>query len=233
MRGERIVRVLVLALSMWGHYANAQTTGAAPDTLRPAGADSIRVGSSVLTTEPSGIDTAGAKPLSAKQEALRRTIIPRKATLRSIMLPGLGQAYNRDFWKIPLIYAGIGTSIYFLVDNNREYLKFENAYRVAYNDTTNGPGQGTALVYIRSRNSEQRLGVAQLKSATSTYQRYRDMNVIITVALWALNAIEANVAAHLKTFDLSDDLSLRIRPNLRSVSGTTVPGVRLTLNFKK
>lgn len=221
------------------HWALAQTTPAIPDTLRPTInpaliVDSIRVGNSVLTTETPSIDSLRATPLTKKQEAARRIIIPRQATIKSLMLPGLGQAYVGDYWKIPFVYAGLGVSIYFLIDNNRQYLKYENAYRVAYNDTTKGKSKGTAFVKVRSSDVPLELGITQLKQATSQFRSYRDLNVILTVAIWALNAVEANVAAHLKTFDLSDDISLRVQPNLHpTITGTSVPGVRLTFNLKK
>jgi hypothetical protein len=236
MRGLLIGWLFLLGwLSGW--QVVAQTTPAPPDTLRPGeqtATDSIRVGNSVFTTDSSVIDSSRVTALTPKQEAKRRTIIPRQATIRSLILPGLGQAYNGDYWKMPLVYAGLGTAIYFLIDNNRQYLKFEDGYRRAYNDTTKGAGQGTALVYVRSRGAELELGVNQLKQTTNQYRNYRDLNVIIIVAVWALNAIEANVSAHLKTFDLSDDLTLRVLPSLHpTLGGPTLPGMRLTINFKK
>lgn len=242
MRGigaRRLFGLVSLIALLVSQLAFGQATPPIPDTLRPTVnpapvADSIRVGNSVLTTENPAIDSLGATPLTPKAETARRTIIPRQATIKSLILPGLGQYYNRDYWKIPFVYAGLGASIYFLIDNNRQYLRYENAYRMAYNDTTKGKGNGTAFLYIRSRKAELELGVAQLKQATSTYRGYRDLNVILTVAIWALNAVEANVAAHLKTFDLSDDISMRVQPNLHPTStGTSVPGIRLTFNFKK
>ncbi|MCY7357247.1 MAG: DUF5683 domain-containing protein [Rudanella sp.] len=234
-----LLKLTLLSGFMASQLALGQTVPAVPDTLRPTvnsapAADSVRVGNSVLTVDNSAIDSLGATPLTKKQEVVRRTIIPRKATIKSLILPGLGQAYVGDYWKIPFVYAGLGASIYFLIDNNKQYLKYENAYRVAYNDNTKGKGNGTASVYIRGRKSEQQLGVAQLKQATSQFRGYRDLNVILTLAIWALNAVEANVTAHLKTFDLSDDISLRVQPNLHpTITGTSVPGVRLTFNFKK
>ncbi|TAE21388.1 MAG: hypothetical protein EAZ91_25270 [Cytophagales bacterium] len=215
--------------------ANAQNTPASPDTLRPrANTDSVRVGNSIFSTDTALIDTLGATKLTKKEEIVRRKIIPRQATIRSLILPGLGQAYNRDFWKVPLVYAGIGTAIYFLIDNNGQYLKYERAYKEAYDETVAKTGDGKADVYVRSQGAILTLPVAPLKQQTDFFRRYRDLNVIIIVAVWALNAVEANVAAHLKTFDLSDDLTLRVQPNLLpTLNGVPAPGVRLTLNLKK
>ena len=197
-------------------------------------ADSIRVGNSVLTpATDSTVRTLGDTiRLNKQQTAQIHKIIPRQATIRSIILPGLGQAYNRQYWKIPIIYAGLLTEAYLIVRFNTDYLKFEDAYRTAFNDTTSGTNAKTALVYVRGRG-ELRLSVQQLRTATDTYHRYRDLNVILLAAFWALNAVEANVAAHLKTFDMSDDLSLRIKPTIiPTFTGLPIAGVRLTFSFK-
>lgn len=196
--------------------------------------DSIRIGNSVLTTEADSVvkTLTDTILLSKKQNAQIRKIIPRQATIRSIILPGLGQAYNQQYWKIPLVYAGLGTVTYFIIRFNGEYLKFEDAYRIAYNDTTTGANKNTAVVNVRGRG-DLRLSVQQLRTATDAFHRYRDLNVILLAAGWALNAVEANVAAHLKTFDMSDDLSLRVRPILiPTQAGLPVAGVRLTFMFK-
>lgn len=237
--GARVIWGLLMGTvgCLWSLSGIAQVTPAVPDTLRPAGnatTDSIRVGSSVLTVDSSAIDTLGAQRLTPKQEAVRRRIIPRQATIRSLIFPGLGQLYNRDYWKLPLVYGGLGVSVYFLIFNNQEYLRFERAYRTAYYDTSKGLGKGTVLIYVRSQKAELELTTASLKRATDIYHRYRDLSVIALAAVWALNAVEANVSAHLKTFDLSEDLTLRIQPNLHpTLAGVAVPGARLTLNFKK
>lgn len=197
-------------------------------------ADSIRVGNSVLTPiADSTVRVVGDTIRLSKQKTAQiHKIIPRQATIRSIILPGLGQAYNRQYWKMPIIYAGLLTEAYLIARFNTDYLKFEDAYRTAFNDTTSGTNAKTAVVYVRGRG-ELRLSVQQLRTATDTYHRYRDLNVILLAAFWALNAVEANVAAHLKTFDMSDDLSLRVRPAvIPTFTGAPIAGVRLTFSFK-
>lgn len=197
-------------------------------------ADSIRVGKSVLTTVADSVGKAAADTvrLTKKQTAQLHKIIPRQATIRSILLPGLGQAYNRQYWKIPIVYAGLITEVYLITRFNTDYLRFEDAYRTAFNDKSTGTNAKTAVVYVRGRG-ELRLSMQQLRTATDAYHRYRDLNVILMAAFWALNAVEANVAAHLKTFDMSDDLSLRVKPVvIPTHTGMPIAGVGLTVAFK-
>lgn len=185
---------------------------------------SVKVGESELTTAGDSLaQRADTLPLSDRQNAAIRKIIPRKATLRSLMLPGLGQAYNRQFYKIPFIYAGFAATTYFIIrytDNYNEYLA---GYSEAYNSTL--PAK-TAIVRGQVR------GVQQLKQASDFWRRNRDLNILLTVLLWGVQAVEANVAAHLKTFDISDDISATWKPAMLPSVGGMVPGVRLTFNFK-
>ena len=90
------------------------------------------------------------------------------------------------------------------------------------------PQYGVKTAVVRG----QVLSVAQLKQATDQFRQQRDFTVILTAVGWALNAVEANVAAHLKTFDLSDDISLNVRPNVLFLPGVgIVPGVRVAMAF--
>lgn len=194
-------------------------------------------------------DTAQVTP---KQEAAIRKIIPRQATIRSLILPGMGQAYNRQYYKIPFVYGGFGAVGYFFVRYRRLANEAENGYRrLLYGDVvpevriTSVPGVPASItqtVVIPARyvkveevliNSSVFRTQTQAKAAYDFYRRYRDLNIILSVVLYAVNAVEANVAAHLKTFDLSDDISMRIEPAVLPMPGTgLVPGVRVALTFK-
>lgn len=223
--------------SIFGNVAtDSIPTGDKADTQRvdlPAatsGEPDVRVGGSVLTTAG---DSLSQQPdtvqLSARQNAQIRKIIPRIATIRSLMLPGLGQIYNRQYYKLPFVYAGFTVLIYDIINFNKLYKLYEAGYAQAYNSTISATVPYKVAV-VRGRE----LGVQQLKQASDAYHNYRDLNVILTVAFWGIQAVEANVAAHLKTFDLSDNLSLNWKPTLL-LSPTTgvIPGIRLTFNFKK
>jgi len=140
-------------------------------------------------------------------------LAPAKAAFYSAVLPGLGQAYNRQYWKIPLVYGTIGAGTYFYLFNNDEY----NRYRTAYFDRQKGlPDEFP--VY-----SDEVLIEAQ-----KYYRRQRDTALLLTVLAYALNIIDANVSAHLRQWNVSDDLSLQTARF--QVDNRTAVGFRL--NFK-
>jgi hypothetical protein len=195
-----------------------------PETVRRNG---IQVGTSTLTPEDGLLlgDTARVTPA---QEAKIRKIVPRKATFRSLILPGLGQIYNRQYWKLPFIYGGLVGAVYSFQWNQNLYNQYLAGYREAYNSAVNV--QYSAKVAVVR---DQVLTVQQLKRATDQFQRQRDLTIILTAVGWALNAVEANVAAHLKTFDLSDDISMKVHPNIVPLPGLgIIPGVRVAFTFK-
>ena len=144
----------------------------------------------------------------------RHKLSPRKATLLSLALPGLGQIYNRSYWKLPIIYGGFGALGYFVVTNRQLYQEYSDAY----------------LVKLRNPNAVVPVDIyadlrspASYKSGRDFYRRNYELSIILTVALWALNMVDANVDAHMKTFDLSDDISFRIRPGA-AAPGAAAPG---------
>lgn len=155
---------------------------------------------------------------SVAQAAAKRKRIyssPRKASIMSAILPGLGQAYNRKYWKVPVIYAGLGGLGYMFVANHQEY-SFYRKHLIAENDEN--PATMNETIY----SSEQ------LKEQKVYYKRYRDLAAIGVGLLYVINIIDANVDAHLRTFDVSDDLSLRISPWAPAV-GTA--GIQFRLEF--
>ncbi|GAB3888660.1 DUF5683 domain-containing protein [Spirosoma agri] len=193
----------------------------------------IRVGSSVLTPEGDSASLAtDTTEVTASQEAKIRKIIPRKATMRSLILPGLGQAYNRQYYKIPFIYAGFGVMGYLFLRYRNLANQAEEGYRLLKYGRPNGtntPDPVTSVV-IGSQIITTQTGA---KSGYDLYRSYRDLNILLSLALWGVNIVEANVAAHLKTFDLSDDISMRIEPRALPMPGAgLVPGVRIAFTFK-
>lgn len=143
------------------------------------------------------------------------------AAIRSAILPGLGQAYNEKYWKIPLVYAGIGTSIYFIVDNQRQYRNFKDAYLIR----TDGDSTTT--------DQFPQYTDANLLSLVDFHRRNRDFSAVITLLIYAFNIVDASVDAHLYGFDVSDNLSLNFRPTATPDprSGMYLYGASLTLNF--
>lgn len=153
---------------------------------------------------------------------------PRKATLMSAAFPGLGQAYVKKYWKMPIIYAGAGVLGYLIVDNHRQYITWRDRYigqRLASEN-------GLELPYINPATGAA-YPLDNLVLRKNYYRRNRDFNVILSGLLYALNILDANVSAHLKDFDLSNDLSMSVKPDF-SQPGMPyfTTGISLTFNLK-
>lgn len=126
---------------------------------------------------------------------------PRKATLLSAALPGAGQIYNRKVWKAPIAWAGLGTCVYFISDNTRQYRRYKDAYLSVVD------GDPSTVDEFEGRFSAD-----QLLRVTDTYRRWRDLSYIAFGLVYMLNVIDANVDAHFVRFDVSPDLSLSAGP---------------------
>ncbi|MFH1297641.1 MAG: DUF5683 domain-containing protein [Bacteroidota bacterium] len=148
---------------------------------------------------------------------------PHKATIYSAILPGLGQIYNHKYWKLPIIYAGFGVMTYFIYTNTESYL----IYRSAYIERVNGNYNGNYAFLVNKYNE------SELLSATEYYQRNLEISVLITALWYVLNIIDAAVDAHLYTYNVNQNLSLRITPDLLlpAQSLQVQPGIRLCLHF--
>lgn len=143
---------------------------------------------------------------------------PRKATMLSAILPGAGQVYNGKSWKVPIIYAGLVTDIYFIGFNNSQYQVFKEALFASDNgDPTDFPT----------------LNRGALVRNVDYWRGNRDLCYILLGAIYALNLIDANVDAHLSGFDISDDLALGIEPKIESFSANNNSlGFSIKLKFK-
>jgi hypothetical protein len=143
----------------------------------------------------------------------------RKATLMSTFVPGLGQAYNKKYWKIPIVYAALGTSIYFIFWNQEQY----DEYRTAF-DIREADGEDKYQGIYSSEN---------LITLQNYYRNNRDLSIIIAVLVYGLNILDANIDAHLYDFDVSENLSMRIEPTIlgRDAMNLNRPGLRIALNF--
>ncbi len=122
---------------------------------------------------------------------------PGKATLYSALLPGLGQAYNGEYWKIPVYYTLLMGSAHFLVTNNTNYLRYKRIYNqaAAENSTYDGPVSASTAKYYRD-----------------VFRRYRDYSVVALFGFYLLQIIDANVFAYMQNFELGDDLTMSVSP---------------------
>ena len=148
---------------------------------------------------------------------------PAKAAFYSAVLPGLGQAYNKKFWKIPIVYGAIGTGLYFFLDNNKLYKQYRNAYKRRLagftDDEFYGPGDTPFL-------SDEALIRAQ-----RTLKRNKELSMLVTVGLYVLNIIEANVDAHLLQYNLDKNLALKPFIDFNNPNYTTQIGLSLNIKF--
>ncbi|MFK5981549.1 MAG: DUF5683 domain-containing protein [Flavobacteriaceae bacterium] len=149
-------------------------------------------------------------------------LAPAKAAFYSAVLPGLGQAYNKKYWKIPIIYAGIGAGIYFYSTNNKDYNRFRDAYKRRLAGFTDDEFWGDGDTPIISSD--------RLVDAQKSSQKDKDLSVVVAVAFYLLNIIDANVDAHLRQFNVSDDLSLK--PNFEINPFDSKANYTLTLKYK-
>jgi hypothetical protein len=175
--------------------------------------------------------------------------VPKTAT-RLALIPGAGQLYNRDYWKAPIVYLAFGGGLYTYYLNTIKYHDFLRAYKSFYilNVDKNDPTYGTKKKELAAADSKVPVKVRNLLNTSSEYvdatedqiirqknywRRNRGFALVVTGLIYTLSIIEANVAAHLKTFDLSEDLSLNVSPKLNQPMMTTpTPGVRLVFNIK-
>lgn len=149
---------------------------------------------------------------------------PTKATIYSLALPGLGQAYNKKYWKIPVIYAGFGTLAYFIKTNSDYYQKYKKAYIYETDEDT---------TTINTSPGIEELSAEQLLKAKNYYRRNMELSYIITGLLYILNVVDAAVDAHLYYFNVNDDLSMKIEPSLNPSFSRKkpTPGLKLTFKF--
>lgn len=153
---------------------------------------------------------------------------PRKAAIRSAILPGLGQIYNKKYWKLPIVYGALGTTAVVFFYNLQNYKDTRFAYKVKYNMRVNH--KDTAL-YGDIRPELQPLSESSLRSYRDSFRRDIDYAALFFVVLWGLNVVDAAVDAHLKAFDVSPDLSLQFKPGYSDMAGTK--GLSLILNIGK
>ncbi|MBI6119836.1 DUF5683 domain-containing protein [Salegentibacter maritimus] len=143
-------------------------------------------------------------------------LAPAKAAFYSAILPGLGQAYNGRYWKIPIAYAGLGVGVYFYINNDKEW----NRYRDAYKDRLAG----------REDEFGDRISTEALVRAQEFYRRNKEISLLVIAGVYVLNIIDANVDAHLQQFNVSEDLSLK--PNMQYDNFTGKSKYGISLNFK-
>lgn len=149
---------------------------------------------------------------------------PRIATIRSAIAPGWGQITNKKYWKLPIVYGALGTTGYIFVRNIKQFKEANAAYKNAIDNDPSNDGQ-IPEPYYSVRTQPERI-----KNFRNQVRQNVDYSVLFFVLFWGLNVADAAVDAHLKTFDVSDDLSLQIKPGYSQMAKTN--GISLVLKIK-
>ena len=148
---------------------------------------------------------------------------PRKAIIRSAIIPGWGQIYNKKYWKLPLVYGALGTTSALFFRNLKQYKDARNAYILA---TDNDPLNDEQIKqpYYAVKDQPERIRVFR-----NQVRQNVDYCVLFFLVFWGLNVADAAVDAHLKSFDVSEDLSLRLKPYYNPTLGSS--GLSLVFTF--
>ena len=153
---------------------------------------------------------------------------PKKAAMLSAIFPGLGQIYNKKYWKLPIVYGAMGISAGIFFYNLSNYRDTRFAYQAKYKAAL-PPPQRDSTDYFKIKPDLLPLSQESLRFYRNQFRRDIDFSAIFFILMWGLNVVDATVDAHLKAFDVSPDLSLRIKPGHSEMAGTN--GISLVLNF--
>jgi hypothetical protein len=164
-----------------------------------------------------------------RDSAGNRTFEPRKAAIYSAIFPGLGQIYNKKYWKVPIVYAAVGIPIYTFFDNRTWYNRIRYALEVQslgssdpnYNDMLASVHPKLLKFVVEGRDQS-------LLNYRNEYRKNMDYSILFTLLFWGLNVVDATVDAHLKGFNVNDNLTMQVKPAL--LSNSTV-GVSLVFKF--
>jgi hypothetical protein len=162
-----------------------------------------------IVAEPEIIDSLKQEPYDP--------LAPARAAFYSAVLPGLGQAYNKKYWKIPIVYGGIAAGVYFYQRNTEDYNRFRDAYKrrlAGYQD-----------------DEFQGVSDARLRDAQKTAGRNRDVSLAMAIGVYLLNILDANVDAHLLRYNLSEDLTIGPELQYQSDFRPSVYGLSLNISL--
>lgn len=207
---QKVIYSLIICIFCWNPCQAQEIEEEQKEEKKEVITDEL-VGDELVVEGVVSLDSQEIDPLS-----------PARAAFYSAVLPGLGQAYNKKYWKIPIVYAALGTGMYFVVDNQKEYERYQDAYKLRISgrpDEFDGTGTNPNV-------SEEGLIRAQ-----EVLKKNRDLAIFITIGLYALNIIEANVDAHLDDRAFNRNLSWRPSLHVNPVDKKTVAGLNLKFDF--
>ncbi len=147
---------------------------------------------------------------------------PAKAAFYSAVLPGLGQAYNKKYWKIPIVYGALGSGIYFYQSNNTNFNRARTAFKLRINEK---PDEFDGL------NGNIFLSEDALISAQKSYKKDRDLSLLVTIGLYVLQIVEASVNAHLLQHNVDSNLSVSPSIIRNDLNNKAIVGTSVNFNF--
>jgi len=163
-----------------------------------------------------------------RDSAGNRVYSPRRAAIYSAILPGLGQVYNKKYWKVPIVYAAVGIPVYTFFDNMRWYKRTK--YALAVVSSSNFPNNTDSINDVNSQLKSLVQG-GQTNSILNYRNQFRknmDYSILFTLLFWGLNVVDATVDAHLKGFNVNDNLTMQVKPAILS---TQAIGVSIVFKF--
>ena len=225
----------VLVLTMVGLSCALHAQQAGNDSVRSVATDmrefDVRVTDMVASPADTAAIVADTRHKTDHAPQAVRLPDPQKSLWYAFIFPGAGQIYNRSYWKLPIVYGGAVGLVYGISWNNRYYKEYAQAYRDIMDSDPNTKSYENLLPYGTDPNSSYAQNL--MKNKHNTYRRYRDLCIVGAVAFYALTIIDAYVDAQLADFDISPDLSMRVRPTLLVTENTQKPsfGVGIGFNF--
>jgi len=227
-----LVHILVSLLVCQAVYSQipSDTLPVRRDTIQNRPTDTLPVLSDTVQYN----DTSIKKTASGKDTVIvkKKVHSPRKATIRSLIIPGWGQVYNKKYWKVPLVYAAVGFPAYLFDYNHKWYNRIKYALSIVANNRYTGPFAEDSLLRVHPdlKVLVDERDQGSLINYRNEFRRDMDYAILFTILMWGLNVVDATVDAHLKGFDVGDQLSIKIRPSM--LQNTMGPGISLVVNFK-
>ena len=238
--------ILILFFLLPGKMLFAQQSGDtlhanSPDTLA-APSDTFHLKEQLKKSDTLVITSADTgtseKNVLALDTTTTKKFDPKVAMLRSAIIPGWGQIYNKKYWKVPIVWGALGVTGYIFFNNLYTYKDLKFAYAAKYKaslppyDSTNPrpPPYQDSTDYFKIKDQYKPIDAEALRTGRNLYRQYIDYAAVFFIVFWGLNVVDAAVDAHLKAFDISPDLSLKIRPNYNPIAKTG--GVSFVFNFK-
>lgn len=168
------------------------------------------------------------KPALNRYDSSMLAHSPKKAAIRSAILPGWGQIYNKKYWKLPIVYGALGTCAGVFFYNLSNYRDTRFAYRVKYNMRVL---HTDSSLYASIKDNLKPLSEESLRFYRNQFRRDIDYSALVFLLLWGLNVVDASVDAHLKGFDVGPDLSLKFKPGYSEMARTS--GLSVVLKIGK